>query len=82
MKRYDLYYLNDFQDKYPAFSEESADGEWISFEDVLPFLRAFVDIMDGIQDHDIQGETGLPDTDCELIAKCRKEAKQLLAVSV
>jgi len=34
MKRYELYYLNDFNDRYPAFSKESPDGEWVSFEDV------------------------------------------------
>ena len=33
MKRYSAYYKNDFGEKYPAFIEEDADGEFVLFED-------------------------------------------------
>ena len=44
----------------------------------IRFARALVDIMDGIKDHDIQGETGLPVGECEAIAEARNDALILL----
>ena len=44
----------------------------------LRFATALVDVMDGTQDHDIQAYTGLPDADCERIAKARADAMELV----
>ena len=44
----------------------------------LRFATALDDVMDGMQDHDIQAETGLPDDDCERIAKARADARTLV----
>ena len=33
IKRYDCYYLNDFNDDYSALSREAADGEWVLYDD-------------------------------------------------
>ena len=44
----------------------------------LRFAQALVDIMDGIQDHDIQAETALPIGDCNRIAEARSDALSLL----
>lgn len=44
----------------------------------LRFAQALVDVMDGTQDHHIQDETGLPDAECERIAKARADAQNLL----
>ena len=44
----------------------------------LRFAAALVDIMDGIPDHDIQAETGLPQDDCDNIAKARADARDLV----
>ncbi len=44
----------------------------------MRFANALVDFMDGTQDHDIQAETGLPDADCERIAKARSDALALV----
>lgn len=33
MKRYELYYLNDFGDDCPARSREADDGEWVNYEE-------------------------------------------------
>lgn len=44
------------------------------------FARALVDIMDGIPDHDIQAETGLPQADCDRIAEARRNARDLVGV--
>ena len=44
----------------------------------LRFARALVDVMDGTHDLDIQADTGLPDEDCERIAKARSDARELL----
>jgi hypothetical protein len=35
-------------------------------------VNALCDIMDGMQDHDIQSATGLPDEDCDFIADVRR----------
>lgn len=34
MDKYSHYYLNDFNDRYEAFSEVDADGEWYRVSDV------------------------------------------------
>lgn len=44
----------------------------------IRFATALVDVMDGTQDHDIQADTGLPDADCERIAKARSDAFKLV----
>ncbi len=44
----------------------------------LRFATALVDVMDGTKDHDIQAETGLPEEDCERIAKARADAWTLV----
>ena len=44
----------------------------------LRFAAALVDVMDGTQDHEIQADTGLPDADCERIAKARADAMELV----
>jgi len=44
----------------------------------MRFAAALVDIMDGIPDNDIQGETGLETEDCERIAKARADARTLV----
>ena len=47
--------------------------------DVIEHLaHALTDIMDGMPDHDIAGETGLPPADCDRIARVRAEASALL----
>jgi hypothetical protein len=45
----------------------------------LQFALALVDIMDGMEDHDIQAHTGLPDAECEAIAGARKDARAFIA---
>ena len=45
----------------------------------LRFADALVQVMDGTQDHDIQGETGLSREDCEKIAAARADAQSLLS---
>lgn len=45
----------------------------------LRFAAALVDVMDGVQDHHIGDETGLPEECCERIAKARAEALELLS---
>lgn len=42
------------------------------------FAQALADVMDGMPDHDIAGETGLPADDCERIADARKDARFIL----
>ena len=44
----------------------------------LRFAAALVDVMDGTQDHHIGDETGLPEEDCERIAKARADARELV----
>jgi len=44
----------------------------------MRFATALVDVMDGTQDHDIQADTGLPDADCERIAKARADAREMV----
>ena len=52
------------------------DHEW---KDIcLQYARSLVDVLDGVQDHDIQTITGLPEDSCRRIAKDREEAKELL----
>lgn len=43
------------------------------------FAQALADVMDGVKDHDISGETGLPAEDCERIADARRDARFILA---
>ena len=38
-------------------------------------VNALCDIMDGLQDHDIQAQTGLPDEDCDFIADVRRAVR-------
>lgn len=45
----------------------------------MRFAAALVDVMDGMQDHDIPRETGLPQEDCDKIAKARADASDLLS---
>lgn len=42
------------------------------------FAQALFDVMDGMDDHDIQGYTGHTMQNCERIAKARADAAQLL----
>ena len=44
----------------------------------LYFAQALVDIMDHIQDHDIQVDTGYSNEYCAKIAKARKDAIEFL----
>ena len=44
----------------------------------MRFARALVDVMDGMKDHEIQEETGLPQEDCDRIAEARKDALALV----
>lgn len=44
----------------------------------LRFATALIDVMDGMKDHDIQAETGLPQEDCDRIAKARANARELV----
>jgi len=44
----------------------------------LRFATALVDVMDGKKDHDIQADTGLPQEDCDRIAKARADAQTLV----
>jgi len=44
----------------------------------LRFASALDDVMDGMSDHDIQGETGLQQQDCDRIAKARSDARTLV----
>lgn len=44
------------------------------------FARALVDVLDGIQDHDLQSMTGLSQIDCDHIARVRAEAAAVLPV--
>ena len=44
----------------------------------LRFATALVDVMDGVQDHHIGDETGLPQDDCARIAKARADARTLV----
>lgn len=52
------------------------DHEWKDI--ALKFAESLVDVLDGIQDHDIKDLTGFMDEDCIRISSCRKEAKELL----
>ena len=40
----------------------------------LRFAQALVDIMDGVQDHEINDQTGLPIRRCNIIAEARRDA--------
>ena len=42
------------------------------------FARALVAVMDGMEDHDIQGHTGLSMEDCDSLAKARADALALI----
>lgn len=42
------------------------------------FATALTAVMDGVQDHDIQSETGLPQAECDQIAKVRGQALRLV----
>jgi hypothetical protein len=42
------------------------------------FARALTNVMRNMPDDDIQGETGLPDADCQHIAQARGDAALLL----
>lgn len=44
----------------------------------IRFATALYDVLDGIQDHDIRSMTGLPDVDCERIAKARADAREMV----
>ncbi len=46
----------------------------MSTDDLLRLASAaFVAMMDGVKSHEIQGMTGLPESDCERIAAVRNE---------
>jgi hypothetical protein len=49
MKRYKLYYIDDFSDKYPAFSKESVDGEWVKWEDVREYMLKTDKLLTGLR---------------------------------
>lgn len=42
MKRYELYYKNDFGDEYPAHCREEDDGEWVNYEEAMTRIRELV----------------------------------------
>ena len=44
---------------------------------MVQIVYAFLDVMDGVKDHDIRGMTGLPDERCDEIAAVRKEAFEM-----
>lgn len=60
---------------YP--SAEEVDALLRAVDERDEFAWALVQIMDGMQDHDIGGETGLPASDCERIAAARKRSKEI-----
>ena len=46
--------------------------------DIYHLAWALANIMDGMQDHEIAGETGLPKDECELINEIRNTALLLV----
>ena len=44
----------------------------------IKFATSLVDVLDGIQEHDIQNFTGLSDAECKRINNDRLEALELL----
>lgn len=42
--------------------------------DLYRLAWALANVMDGMQSHDIAGETGLPEEDCKLINEIRNDA--------
>ena len=39
VKRYECYYVNDFNDEYPAFSRIIDNGEWCDYEDIQSIIK-------------------------------------------
>jgi hypothetical protein len=63
----------------PEYLIERLEEEGASMKALCSvFAKALVDVMDGEADHDIQGITGLPQMDCERIAKARAQADAFL----
>jgi hypothetical protein len=46
--------------------------------DAVDYATALLDVMDGMSDHDIAGETGLPKMDCDRIAAVRAAAREVV----
>jgi hypothetical protein len=56
-----------------AAAAPSADERTLT---ALDYATALLEVMDGMQDHDIADATGLPLTDCQRIAAVRADSQR------
>jgi len=54
--------------------DEVIEGTEVTIRQVI---CALCDVLDGVQEHDIQGWTGLPEEDCGRIAAIRNEVSDI-----